>query len=285
LTHPLNTMIDFAKVKGLKVLLIGDGIVDEYVYVKPLGKSIKDVAISAQYQRCEEFNGGVWAAAQHTRNFCDDVSAYAGPKVMRNTRYVEEAYVRKMFTLHVMRVDESAGQLPDIGAYDCVIVTDFGHGTMSKEMIQKVSKESRFLAVNAQTNTNNYGFNLITKYPRADYVVVDELEARLAAHDRDGDIEDVILKLGFKNIIVTMGYKGAVGFDGGFYRAKGTTKDALDTMGAGDAFLAVTAPFAAARFSMKDLVRIGNAAGAAKIGIIGHRSSVDKKALEDHLVG
>ena len=56
-------------------------------------------------------------------------------------------------------------------------------------------------------------------------------------------------------------------------------------MGAGDAFLAVTAPFAATRASMKDILRIGNAAGAAKVGIVGHRSSVDKATLEKYLNG
>ena len=271
------------RVKDFKVLLVGDGIIDEYVYVKPLGKSIKDVAISARFEKREAFQGGVWAAAKHASNFCS-VDILAGRQVMRNTRYIEEAYVRKMFTLHQLEdreVHEDEGHR--IRDYDCVIVTDFGHGTMTKEMIQRVSKEARFLAVNAQTNTTNYGFNLITKYPRADLVVVDELEARLAAHDRESDIEDVILALGFKNIIVTMGYNGAVGFDGAFHRVKGTTKDAVDTMGAGDAFLAVAAPFAAARFSMRDVVRIGNAAGAAKIGIVGHRSSVTREALLAHL--
>ena len=159
-------MLDLDRVKDFKVLLVGDGIIDEYVYVKPLGKSIKDVAISAQYMREESFRGGVWAAAEHASNFCGSVDVLAGPKVMRNMRFVEEAYVRKMFTLHEME-DNDVVKEADIRSYDCVIVADFGHGTMTKDMIQRVSKEARFLAVNAQTNTTNYGFNLINKYPNA----------------------------------------------------------------------------------------------------------------------
>ena len=140
-----------------------------------------------------------------------------------------------------------------------------------------------FLAVNAQTNSSNFGFNLITKYPRADFIVIDEMEARLAAHDMDGAIEDVILALGFRNIIVTRGIKGAVGFDGAFERDAALTDKVIDTMGAGDAFLAVASPYAAAGVSMKDLIRIGNAAGAIKVGIVGHRSSVDKETLRKYL--
>ena len=143
--------------------------------------------------------------------------------------------------------------------------------------------EARYLCVNAQTNATNYGFNLLTKYKRADFAVVDELEARLAAHDRDSPIEDVILELGYRNIIVTRGTQGAVGFDGAFERQGALTDKVVDSMGAGDAFLAVTSPYAAAGASMKDLIRIGNAAGAIKVGIVGHRSSVDRETLEKYL--
>jgi sugar/nucleoside kinase (ribokinase family) len=74
--------------------------------------------------------------------------------------------------------------------------------------------------VNTQTNTSNFGFNRITKYPRADYVVLDELEARLATHDRNSSLEDIIPRLGFKKMIVTQGYLGAVGFNGTFTQQK-----------------------------------------------------------------
>ena len=56
-------------------------------------------------------------------------------------------------------------------------------------------------------------------------------------------------------------------------------------MGAGDAFLAVTSPYAAAGASMKELIQIGNAAGAIKVGIVGHRSSVTKEAMARYLNG
>ena len=156
---------------------------------------------------------------------------------------------------------------------------------MTKDLIERITKEARYLAVNAQTNATNYGFNLITKYPRADLVVVDELEARLAAQDRDSPLEDVIPRLGFGKIIVTRGIHGAIGFDGSFERQEALTDKVLDSMGAGDAFLAVASPFAAAGASMKDLISIGNAAGAIKVGIVGHRESVTKDALRSYLSG
>lgn len=272
--------MDFDRVKDFKVLLVGDAIMDEYFYVTPIGKSIKEAIISTQYQRKEVFRGGVWAAAEHARAFCKQVDVLTGPQLMANWRFVNDTYndLRKMFTVHEYRQCEVVADV-DIGSYDLVIVTDFGHGALTKDLITRLGKEARFLAVNAQTNSTNYGFNLITKYARADYVVVDEIEARLAAQDKESPIEDVILKLGFKKIIVTMGAKGAVGFDGAFTRQKALTNQVVDTMGAGDAFLSVSAPFAKAGCSMTELVRIGNAAGAVKVGIAGHRKSVDKESL------
>ena len=49
--------------------------------------------------------------------------------------------------------------------------------------------------------------------------------------------------------------------------------------GAGDAFFAVTAPMVAAGADITDIGFLGNAAGAMKVGIVGHRSSVEKVSL------
>lgn len=266
-------------VKDYRVLFIGDAIHDRYVFVSPLGKSIKESVISVRYEREEVYPGGVWAAAAHLRELCARVDVMHGPRLMVNSRFVDGVYNRKLFTLHEAK-DAPECAARDIAAYDVVVVSDFGHGTLTRELIARVSREARFLAVNAQTNTTNFGFNLITKYPRADLVVIDELEARLAACDRESPLEHVVAGLGFQRIIVTMGARGALGYQGGqFSRAPGKTDNVVDTMGAGDAFLAMCAPFARAGFPMGDLVRIGNAAGAIKVGIVGHRAAVSRRAL------
>jgi bifunctional ADP-heptose synthase (sugar kinase/adenylyltransferase) len=270
--------VNFEAVKNLRVLMVGDAIIDRYVFVRPLGKSIKESVLSVGYEREEEYRGGVWAAAAHLAGLCATVDVLHGPRVVVNTRFVEGVNNRKLFTLHEERAGEASPGV-DVGSYDVVIVADFGHGTMDAALIERLSKEARFLAVNAQTNSTNFGFNLVTKYRRADFVVIDELEARLAAQDRDSSIEDVILKLGYRKIIVTLGSRGAIGFDGSFHREKAFTDQVVDTMGAGDAFLAISAPFAAARFSIRDLVQIGNAAGAAKVGVLGHQRAINKEDL------
>jgi bifunctional ADP-heptose synthase (sugar kinase/adenylyltransferase) len=54
-------------------------------------------------------------------------------------------------------------------------------------------------------------------------------------------------------------------------------------LGAGDAVLAVVAPFAKAGFSIKELVHLGNVAGSIKVGILGHQDHVSKRLLQENL--
>lgn len=273
--------MNFEALRHLRVLMVGDAIYDRYVFVKPLGKSIKETVISTAYECEETYRGGVWAAAAHIAGMVAKVDIMHGTRVLTNTRFVEGVYNRKLFTLHEVSEQPSSRVALPIGQYDLVIVADFGHGTMTPELIERVSDEAKFLAVNAQTNSSNFGFNLITKYRRGDFVVVDELEARLAAHDKDSPIEDVIRRLGFSNIAVTLGSNGAIGFDHGmFYRESALTREVVDTIGAGDAFLAVSSLFAAMKCPIDEVVRMGNLAGAAKVRVLGHQRAITIEDLD-----
>ena len=271
----------YERVADFRVLLIGDAILDEYQYVTVLGKASKENLMATRLERRERFHGGVLAAAAHVRNFCREVVVHSGRSQMLKRRYVDEVYMRKLFEVQdALLLDVPEESCPDPRDFDLVIVTDFGHGCVTRELIPWLIDRAPFLAVNAQSNAANYGFNLITKYPRADFVVIDEPEARLAAQNAEGPIEDVIRNLGFPRIIVTHGAHGSIGYDGTWHRARAYTQTVVDTMGAGDAFLCLTAPLAAAGVPMQELVHIGNAAGAAKVGIVGHRRAVTREDIE-----
>lgn len=265
-------------ISSYKVLVVGDGIIDEYVYVTPLGMSAKESILAVKHERSERFSGGVWAAARHVEGFCGDVTLICGDATITKRRYVDRG-MKKLFEVHEQCTGNGFSWDADVSAYDLVIAADFGHGAITSSMREDMTETAKYLAVNAQTNSANRGFNLITKYKRADFVVVDELEARLAAHDRESRIEAVVEKLGFHKIIVTRGSYGAVGFDGEFSYSQARAEKVVDTMGAGDAFFCVTAPLAAAGADMQTLLEVGNAAGAVKCGVVGHRQAVTKEAL------
>jgi len=262
------------------VLFVGDTIVDEYHYCTPLGKSPKEHLIPVHYRSQETFRGGIEAAANHARTLCKTVDVYTRGPITRKVRMIDRTYMRKIFEIHY-----NGGNAPDTPLstdYDVIVVADFGHGAMNAETMQDLYDSGKFMALDVQTNSANIGFNLVTKYRKADYIVIDEPEARLAAADRDGPIEDVVKRLATgrcKKMVVTLGNRGAIGYeDGRFYHAPAMSKRVVDVMGAGDAFFAVTAPMAKTG-SMDDLLLIGNAAGALKTQIVGHRESVTKEKL------
>jgi bifunctional ADP-heptose synthase (sugar kinase/adenylyltransferase) len=276
-----------ASVASSRVLFVGDTIIDEYQYISPLGKASKENIIATKFERRESFEGGVTAAAKHAQSFCAAVNVWSYGTAVRKVRFVEEAYLRKIFEVHYAEVTDTEFTGLQLGGYDCVAVTDFGHGAISPALVSRMCNEDIYLAVCAQTNSANQGYNLITKYCNADYIVIDEPEARLAAADKTSDIEDVILHLANDclaengKFIVTHGKSGATGYDAytrEFYHCGAFADTVVDTMGAGDAFFAVTAPMAK-HGGVEDLLVIGNAAGAIKTQIVGHRASVTKHAL------
>lgn len=267
-----------------KVLVVGDAIYDRYRFCEPLGRATKDSILSVRLEREETYEGGVWASAAHLTDLCEKVDVWHGGDALVNTKYLGR-YSQKMFSVHESRTVSAAGEPANINAYDLVIVFDYGHGFLTQELRRKIAMEAKFLAVNAQTNSANYGFNRINeKWPKADLCVVDEIEARLAAHEKDMPIEDVMLKLPYRNIIVTLGSAGAIGYGGGrFHRGGALTERPLDLLGAGDAVLAVTAPFAKAGYGIEELVSLANIAGAIKVGILGHQAHITKELLEKYL--
>jgi rfaE bifunctional protein nucleotidyltransferase chain/domain len=310
------------RLKDMKILLVGDAIIDEYRYVEPLGKSPKENMIATLHKSDEVFAGGVLAAANHLADFCASVEVVTvlgdgdngfedfvrrslkpnvilssvrrlGAPTTRKCRYVDTGYaVRKLFEVYYMDGTLVSGETEDMlsaavrrGATsaDMTVVTDFGHGMMSPKLIEAVGSTAKFLAVNAQSNSANLGFNLITKYPNADYICIDQPEARLAVTDSGTPIEIIVSEVlpartGTSKIVVTRGGAGCLAYE----RAKplesipAFTKSIVDTVGAGDAFFVLSAPFVKMGASMADVGFIGNAAGALKVGIIGHRSSVER---------
>ncbi len=315
------------RVRDLKILVIGDAIVDEYQYVVPMGRSPKENMIATLFQNRELFAGGVVAAANHVAGFCAKVDVVTGlgererhedvvqaalkPNVgletvtlrdrptTRKCRFIDQSYLRKLFEVYTMDDAPLTGpdedDLVELVARraldaDVVIVTDFGHGLITPRVIKALIDNARFLAVNAQSNSANTGFNLITKYPRADYICIDAPEARLAVADKFASVDKIIgellpARIDCDRMVVTNGRHGCVTRGPGepLTHLPALTKTVVDTVGAGDAFFAVTAPLVAAGASLAGAGFIGNVVGALKVGIVGHRKSVEKPAVLKYL--
>lgn len=72
--YTADEVIDRLKaLRGLKVLVIGDTIIDEYHYCRAMGKSPKESIISTKYISEERFAGGILACANHVAGFTENV--------------------------------------------------------------------------------------------------------------------------------------------------------------------------------------------------------------------
>jgi len=316
--YTVNSIINsLESLKKLKVLVIGDAIIDEYHYCIPMGKSSKSEIVVNKYQSKEIFAGGALATANNVASVCDNVDLYTvlgvnpsykdfiqnhlaanikptfyyrpdtGTTVKR--RYVSSGSNRKQFEICYMDdVDLTKREekkiierlKKKIGKYDAVIVSDFGHGFLTKQIINVICSRAKYVAINVQTNSANIGFNLVTKYPRADCVCIDEMELRFAAHDKFGDVralsKRIYNQMGCQHIIATRGELGSIGYskENGYHETPAFADNVVDAIGAGDAFFAFVAPCYAAGIPQDLTSFIGNAVGSLAVQIVCNREPV-----------
>lgn len=307
--------------KDTKVLVIGDTIVDEYHYCRPLGKSSKSPTISTIFLNGEAYAGGVLAIANHLEQYAGKVELVTvlgsrhtqqeiiekklAPGIERkfffrddsptNTkrRYIDTYLNIKLFEVTFINdkfLDKTLEEeiidylKTRIHEYDFILISDFGHGFITPGLQRFLQDSGKFIAVNAQTNSNNYGFNYITKYRNVNYISIDEKELRLPFGDNYGKIEDLIEKLsnitGCNDITITLGQAGSMLYsDGKYYTSPAFASSVKDSVGAGDALLSITSLLNYKKAAPELIPFIGNCMGTLAVEIIGNEHPVYKKDL------
>ena len=225
----ITSLLD--SLSDLKVLIIGDTILDDYHYCRVIGSSSKEPVLALVHESQDLFAGGVLAVANHIANFASTVRLFTvmgelgeredfirqglqpgvsahlalhrGAPTIEKRRYVESYTLNKLLEIYTM---DDSGLPPDddeafvsaveseIGTYDLVIAADFGHGAISTAMRRMLEKKAKFLAVNTQANAGNRGFHTIGRYERADFVSLAEPEMRLEDRDLSGPLQPLMEK-------------------------------------------------------------------------------------------
>jgi rfaE bifunctional protein kinase chain/domain/rfaE bifunctional protein nucleotidyltransferase chain/domain len=321
--YSFDTIVDHIKsLHDLKVLILGDGIIDEYHYCQPMGKSAKANLVVNRYLDQEVFAGGAFAIANHLAGICNQVQLVSllgkedskedfilknmkpnvatrfflrddAPTIVKK-RYVHQYLNQKLFEINYLNdrflAEEQEKEIISylentIPEFDLVLVSDFGHGFISNNIYNCLAATSKVLAINTQTNAANTGYNLITKYGNPNYVCLDEPEVRLAAQDKFGDIESIACRIreqiNAHYLVVTRGKKGSIGVDqqNVINRTPIFSTKVIDTVGAGDAFFAFTAPCFARDLPLDLVSFIGNAVGALAVQIVCNKKPVEKHDL------
>lgn len=311
----------------LRVLIIGDIIFDRYTATSVQGLTSKNKILSTRFIEEDMQAGGALAVFRHVKQFCHDVKLvsllgteswvdneigkYLAPEdcsLIRDANYttiVKQRFVQpitpgkeivKLFSVNY--IDNSA-PAPELSArvheatralikdYDLVIVMDFGHGLMDPGLRELVQKEAKFLAVNCQTNSNNYGFNIIDRqYQRADCFALDQTEIHLAMASTKVDYSEALQslreKLGAEYAWLTRGATNTIGLRRGACKPcqlLPLENAVTDTIGAGDAFFSVAALAACAKLPLELTTFLGQLSGGQAVNIVGNTEAISKPVL------
>ena len=223
----INSVIE--KLNKLNVLVIGDTIIDEYVFVAPKGRAVKDPILSVEYESHETYAGGILAIAGHIISYVDKIKLVTligdhnaktdfikkslhenielktfikkNSHTIVKKRYIDSYRNNKLFKIEYINdmpidndlTEEIVNYLnEELPKYDLVIVGDFGHGFINNQIRKVLENKSNFLCANAQSNSANMGYNYINHYKKSDFIVMDDQEIRLPLMKRFEEIEEVI---------------------------------------------------------------------------------------------
>ena len=218
------------------------------------------------------------------------------PTILKR-RFVDSYHFSNLFELyelnnHPLSAEENAALVAalsqELPRYDLVVVVDFGHAMLTPEAVQLLCNQSRFLTLNVQANAGNLGYHRISKYSRADFLCVAEHEMRLEAGDPSGTMDPMLRqvadRMACRCAVTTRGKLGALCYrpPDPCLEVPSFASNVVDRLGAGDTFLAATAPLVAAGAPLEIVGFIGNLAGAEAVATVGHRRYLQRATLLQH---
>jgi len=223
------------KFKKLRVLVIGELIIDKYCFGDVIGKSGKEPHLVLKENLIEHYLGGSAAIARHLSTFVKDVKIispfgkekfyetiikkifdkniiniffkpYSHFKTITKTRFVDKNSNYKLFGSYLL--PDKMNLLTENNIIKLIkknkhkanmtLVCDYGHNFISKKIATEITKKNKYTFLNAQVNSSNKGFHDINKYRSVNSVVINENELRQELRDNNSDIK-ILAKTLIKN--------------------------------------------------------------------------------------
>lgn len=216
-------------ISNLKVLILGELIIDQYTFCRPLSKSSKDPILAFHQQETKLYKGGVLAIAESCGNWvaktklisfagagdssvnffidslkskiqCEIIQANDRPTILKH-RYVDTGSTIRVFEYYDFSDEDLPPQVQNqvldsisknVSDFDLVIAADYGHGYFSAPVIRLIESTSSFLAVNTQANAGNRGYNTISKYSRVDFISINGSELQLELRNKRPEYTSIV---------------------------------------------------------------------------------------------
>ena len=220
------------KLKKLRVLVIGEMIIDKYCFGDVIGKSGKEPHLVLKENFSEYYLGGSAAIARHLSTFVKGVTIispfgkekffekiiknnfdkniinvffkpYPNFKTITKTRFVDKNSNYKLFGSYLLPGKMSSLNENNIiklikrnkRKVDMTLVCDYGHNFISKKIATEITKKNKYTFLNAQINASTKGFHNINKYRSVNSIVINENELRQELRDDKSHINILGKKL------------------------------------------------------------------------------------------
>ncbi|OGH96852.1 MAG: hypothetical protein A2104_08125 [Candidatus Melainabacteria bacterium GWF2_32_7] len=262
--HQLNKAIEKQKIskdklveyfnsfRNLRILVIGDSIVDQYVVCDALGMSAEAPIINIRELESKDYVGGAAVIARHIKalgancyfasvigndlsgKFVKDELAKDGitTKLVidkeRETTFKIRYMVGKQKVLRVSRLKEHyineklESSLINyvktlVNDLDGIIISDFAYGVITPRLINEISQLAKVHNIRLFGDSQSSSqVGDIGKFMDYDLITPTEREARLALNDKYNGLEKIgmtlLEKLQLKNLVVTLGENGLVSY-------------------------------------------------------------------------
>lgn len=232
----------------LRICVIGDVIVDEYITCTPLGMSQEDPTIVVSPVQTETFVGGAAIVAAHARSLGANVHFFSvtgndKPKDFTE-KYLEKLGIRHnlvddssrpttlkqrfragnktLLRVSHLRQHDISTELSDCifkkfteqaTDFDAVIFSDFNYGVLTQQLVEKITGYCQlhgiFMAADSQSSSQ---VGDISRFRGMNFITPTEREARLATRDFASGLVVLAEKLKTQaqaqNVLITLGADG-----------------------------------------------------------------------------
>jgi len=223
---------EIEKIKDLKIFLVGETIIDQYIFGQVLGKSGKEPHLVMQQESKEQYLGGAGAIANHLSTFCKKINFLTivgknrvflkfikkslkknikvkylfkkdSPTILK-TRFIDKITANKLLGVYEINDEKLDKHLEKklqnfikikSKASDLILISDYGHGFISAKTVSTLLSQKKFVSLNAQVNASNNGYHSLNKYKKINTLIINENELRHEMRDKTNDFENLALEL------------------------------------------------------------------------------------------
>lgn len=221
------------------ISVIGENIIDRYVFCEPIGKSGKEPHLVLRRINEEKYAGGALAICKHVSTFSKKINylTFLGKNYIFEKKFIKENSQKNIKLNYILRknvpsilktrfidklsnnkitgvydlddrqISESEKKILKkkilnlIKISDLTIVADYGHGFINQEVGEIISKYSKNLSLNAQLNASNIGYHTLKKYKNFNNLLINESELRHEFKDKVSNINILAKKISIQQNI------------------------------------------------------------------------------------